>query len=88
MRPTFGIERRTGRSIVTSALALAVAANGSHCANRLKLTATDRSIGRGRGRRMFAQEKLRQRREKILERLQIRGATKQIIQHFILNVRH
>ena len=41
-----------------------------------------------RGWPFFAQEELRQRCQEILERLQIGSAAKQIVQNFILNVRH
>ena len=37
---------------------------------------------------VFAHQKLRKRREEILERLQVRGAAEKIVQHFVLNVRH
>ena len=33
-------------------------------------------------------QKLRQRGEEILERLQVRRAAEKIVQHFVLNVRH
>ena len=37
---------------------------------------------------MFAQKKLRKGGEKILEGLQVRCAAEEIVQHFVLNVRH
>jgi hypothetical protein len=37
---------------------------------------------------MLAHQELRQRRQEILEGLQVRSAAEQIVQHFVLNVRH
>ena len=37
---------------------------------------------------MFAHEKLRQGCQELLERLQVRSAAEEIVQHFVLNVRH
>src|SRR5207237_8233519 len=59
--------------------AIAIPGNCGHRANRLKLSATGRSICRWRSRSMFAQQKLRQGGQKILKCLQIRGAAKQIV---------
>src|SRR5256714_12133751 len=42
----------------------------------------------GRGWRMLAHQELRQCRQEILECLQVRSAAEQIVQHFVLNVRH
>src|SRR4029077_20934830 len=70
----------------TVSSASAVATDGCHCADWV----THARVGSccWRGRAFLTQEELRQCCEEILERLQIGSAAEQIVQNFILNVRH
>ena len=89
LRPTFGISRRTGASSNFT--------SPSPSASPLPLIALpirsgrrpgQRAVGGRSGRALLPHEKLREGGEKRLEGLQVRGAAKEIVQHFILNVRH
>src|SRR4029077_5917740 len=72
-----------------SAVSIAVAVSTPHRGHRADWMAHARVGGCSwRVRPFFAEQELRQRREEILERLKIGSAAKQIVQNFILNVRH
>src|SRR6476469_5455251 len=63
----------------------AVAASSGHSHRWLR---TRSMLWRRRSRRrsLFFQEKLRKRRQEILESLQVRGAAEKIVQYFVLDI--
>src|SRR4051812_21508113 len=67
---------------------VAVPAYPGHGADRLWLARTHRRICGGCSGGMFAQQKLRQGGEEVLEGLQVRCAAEEVVQDLVLNIGH
>src|SRR5437588_1058067 len=60
----------------------------AHRWHPLAMPAGDRTGGGCCARRLFLEKKLRQSGEEILEGLQVRSAAEEVVEDFVLNVRH